>query len=117
MSSTLPQKISNLVFVEITLWLIENRPPEEIRPKLDIFWRFEKKSVIIFEIRPDWQNPDIIRNSDFAKVTYVKSSNKWKIYWKRSDLKWHRYKPLPVVQDFEEFLNAVSIDAFSCFKG
>ena len=117
MSSSLPKEINDLVFVEITLWLLENRPPEEIRSKLDVSWRLEKQSIFIFEIRPDWLDPDIIKNSDIAKATYVKSYNKWKIYWKRADLKWHSYNPLPYVKEFEKFLNEVSVDSFGCFKG
>ncbi|MCF8374333.1 MAG: DUF3024 domain-containing protein, partial [Bacteroidales bacterium] len=43
--------------------------------------------------------------------------NAWKIFWLRSNLKWHSYKPNPVVQRFEEFLEEIASDPFHCFKG
>jgi hypothetical protein len=85
----MPKEISDHVFSEITLWLLDNRPPEEIRPQLDIGWRIERQSVFIYEIRPAWNNPSEIRHYDFAKATYVKMGNYWKVYWLRQDMKWH----------------------------
>lgn len=41
---------------EIENYLSYIRPPEEIRDQFDISYRIEKQSVIIFEIRPNWQD-------------------------------------------------------------
>lgn len=39
--------------IEIMENYIENtRPPEEMRPQLDISYKIEGQSIIIFEIRP-----------------------------------------------------------------
>jgi hypothetical protein len=48
--------IDNVEIDEIENYLSYIRPPEEIREKLDISYRIEKQSVIIFEIRPNWQD-------------------------------------------------------------
>ncbi len=69
------------------------------------------------EIRPDWQNPDKIHHRPFARATYVKSKNHWKIYWMRQDLKWHSYEPVPTVKSIEEFCHVVDEDAHYCFFG
>ena len=36
------------------------RPPIDIRNQLDLFYRIEDQSVIVFEIRPCWDDPSEI---------------------------------------------------------
>jgi len=93
------------------------RPPAHIRDKLDISYRVEGQSVIIFEIRPLWNNPEEKIESMIAKATYVKTSNIWKVFWQRADLKWHRYDPKPQVKTIEDFLSVVGQDSHGCFFG
>jgi hypothetical protein len=38
-------------------YLIDSRPPEEIRNQVDLNYKIEQQSVIVFEIRPVWNNP------------------------------------------------------------
>ena len=56
------------------------RPPEDIRHQLDIGYKIEQQSIIVFEIRPKWNKPDIILEHSIAKATYVKSKNNWTIF-------------------------------------
>ena len=93
------------------------RPNEEIRSQLDLDYKIEKQSIILFEIRPHWQNPDLKMESGIAKATFVKSDKVWKIFWMRSDLKWHSYKPKPIVGDLSVFLKVVEEDKHCCFWG
>ena len=102
---------------ELEKFLAAKRPPQHVRSQLDFGYRLENQSVVLFEIRPDWKQPDIKRETPFAKATYIKTEKQWKIYWQRQDLKWHNYKPVPNVQYFEEFLAVVSEDANACFFG
>jgi hypothetical protein len=37
-------------------FLTRRRPPEEIRHKLDLAWRIEGQSVVIYSIRPFWRD-------------------------------------------------------------
>jgi hypothetical protein len=53
-------------------FLSGKRPPEHIRNKLDIGYKIEDQSIIIFEIRPQWDKPEVIREHAFAKTTFVK---------------------------------------------
>ena len=49
--------IASVEIEEIENYLSYIRPNEEMRAQLDIGYRIEKQSVIIFEVRPDWRDP------------------------------------------------------------
>lgn len=93
------------------------RPPEELRDQVDITYKIEDQSVIIFEKRPHWQNPSETIESSVAKATYVKTKKHWKVFWMQSDLKWHVYKPMPNVKTLNEFVDLVDKDEHACFWG
>jgi hypothetical protein len=98
-------------------FLVRRRPPVEIRDRLDLAWRIEGQSVLIFSIRPDWRDKSKKMEEPVAKATYVRKTNRWKIYWMRADLKWHSYPTHPEAIFFDEFLAVVVEDAHSCFWG
>ncbi len=93
------------------------RPPENIRHKLDIGYKIEDQSIIVFEIRPQWDKPVVIREHPMAKTTFVKAKKHWKIFWRRADLEWHSYKPKPTVKTVEEFIEVIAEDKHYCFWG
>jgi len=93
------------------------RPEEHIRPELDIGYRITGQSFEVFEIRPRWKQPDITQEISIARATYVKSRNRWKLYWMRADLKWHRYDPLPDTNSLHDVLNEIDEDPYCCFWG
>lgn len=98
-------------------FLERRRPPENIRDKLDLDYKIEKQSVVILEIRPRWNKPEEKMESGIAKATFVKTKNHWKVFWMRSDLKWHSYSPKPDVKTIKDFVKLVEEDEFSCFWG
>jgi hypothetical protein len=98
-------------------FLERRRPPVHIRPELDIAYRISGQSVEIFEVRPDWQDPTQKMESPVAKATYVRTKNRWNVYWMRQDLKWHGYEPNPEVRTLEAFLHVVDRDEYCCFFG
>jgi hypothetical protein len=53
--------------------------------QLDIGYRIEKQSVIIFEVRPDWIDPK--RKLKTAKATFVKKERSLKVYWQQRRFK------------------------------
>ena len=93
------------------------RPPEEKRSLLDIAYKIENQSVIIYEIRPLYNKPEVIIESPIARATWVKAKGCWKIFWQRSDLKWHSYSPHPIAQNIREFVEIVEEDKYGCFWG
>ena len=98
-------------------FLGQRRPPEHIRDRVDIGFRIEGQSVLIFEIRPDWQDKSKTMEIPIAKSTFVRSTNRWRIFWMRRDLKWHGYEPNLEVHSLEAFLNVVNRDEYCCFFG
>lgn len=98
-------------------FLARRRPPPHIRPDLDIGYRIDGQSVEILEIRPQWDDRSIIHQYPVAKATWVRTRRKWKVFWKRADLKWHGYEPAPEVPSIERFLAVVDEDAYCCFFG
>ncbi|MDP6526321.1 MAG: DUF3024 domain-containing protein [Kiritimatiellia bacterium] len=103
--------------VELDRFIESTRPPLEIRDKLDTGYRVENQSVLLFEIRPRWDKPKDKMESPVAKATYSKTQEVWKIYWMRADLKWHRYEPMPTVDQLGDFLSLVDEDKHACFWG
>jgi hypothetical protein len=101
----------------VTAFIEKHRPEPHIRPNLDLSFRMEGQSVEIFEIRPRWNNSKEKHEIPIAKATYVKTRQSWRVFWQRSDLKWHRYDPAPEVRLIEDFLDLVDKDEAGCFFG
>ena len=68
-------------------------------------------------IRPEWQNPKQKMEHPVAKATFVRTQNLWRVFWMRSDLKWHSYEPNAVVRSLDAFLAVVDRDEYCCFFG
>ena len=95
-----------------------------ISPKDKVTWNLlhfdydvDKQSITLVEVRPDWRDNTITRRSPFVKITYVKSSQIWKMYWLRQNLQWDRYEPCESVKSLEEFVWVVTQDEYGCFFG
>ena len=101
----------------LTIWMAMRRPPEEIRDKLDLGYSIKEQDIFLEEIRPVWNNPSESRRYPFAKVKFEKTSNLWKIYWMRGNLKWYAYDPKPVVGKLELALEEIMKDPHHCFFG
>ncbi len=93
------------------------RPPEEIRPKLDLGYQIEGQSIILVEIRPDWKDKTVFKEYGYAKATFIKRQGIWKVYWLSGNLKWITYEPKPEVKSLKKFLDLVEEDKYRCFKG
>ena len=107
-----------LDIIEVMENFIERkRPPENMRHQLDLSYKIEDQSVIVFEIRPQFRSPDKKIEVNIGKATFVKSKNIWKIFWMRADMKWHSYDPQPTVKNLKEFLIILEEDRFGCFWG
>ena len=98
-------------------YLERNRPPVEIRKKLDLGYMIDGPSVLIFEIRPAWNNPSVIREHPVAKTTYIKTKQQWKVLWRRAIGNWESYKPNPMVKTIHAFIKLVEDDKYACFFG
>ena len=102
---------------ELAHYMEQHRPPPHIRHQLDLSWRITGQSVEIFEIRPDWKDPNEKMERPVAKATFVRKDGLWHIYWRRQDMKWHSYEPEPIAPSVAAFLNVVERDEHACFFG
>jgi len=91
------------------------RPKEDLRSKVDISYKIERQSIIIFEIRENMSKKKY--ESPIAKTTYIHKENIWKIYWMRADSKWHSYEPKEEVKTLDTFIKTVEEDKYCCFWG
>jgi hypothetical protein len=103
--------------IALAAFMARHRPPAHIRDKLDFGYRVSGQSVEVFEIRPDWRDHSIKRETPVAKATFVRTQNHWRIFWMRRDLKWHSYEPDAEVKTLEAFLDVVGRDEYACFFG
>ena len=101
---------------EMTDFITKRRPPENIRDQVDLNYKIEKQSIIIFEKRKMFRQEEMI-DVPIAKATFVQKEKKWKIYWQKADLKWHLYEPNKEVKTIKSFIKTVDEDKFGCFWG
>jgi hypothetical protein len=47
----------------------KRRPPVHIRSQLDLLYKIENQNVLIFEVRPVWNNPKEKMKLPVAKAT------------------------------------------------
>jgi hypothetical protein len=89
----------------------------EIRKQLDFGYSYDGKTVILFEIRPVWKDPEKIQHSDFAKIRYYKSRKEWNLYWMRASGKWQLYEPFPTSTHLGKIIEIIKEDDYGCFYG
>ncbi|OCK41972.1 hypothetical protein BA195_13395 [Tenacibaculum soleae] len=94
------------------------RPEDiEIRKQLDFGYSFDKNIAILYEIRPDWLNPEEKNHIEFAKIRFYKSKLEWNLYWMRASEKWELYKPFPKSTHLDEIIQIIKKDKNGCFFG
>src|SRR5688500_16863411 len=98
-------------------FLEKRRPPEEVRPKLDYQAHINGSTVQIIEVRPHWKDKTQFNETPIAQVRWIASRQVWRLFWMRSDLKWHSYPGLPETKTLEEALAEVDQDPSACFFG
>jgi hypothetical protein len=102
---------------DIARFMMRRRPPPHIRPELDLGYRITGQSIELFEIRPHWDQKSEKLETPVAKATFVRTQNVWRIYWMRTDLRWHAYEPNAEARSLEECLAVVDRDEYCCFFG
>lgn len=102
--------------IEKLFWS-RHRPPLSLREKIREGQRFTGQSIELFFVRPVFNDPTLHTEDKIAKLTYVRSSGRWRLFWQRADLKWHRYPPHPDARDLAAALRIIGEDANACFFG
>lgn len=102
--------------IEAVIWS-KRRPPHSMRDQIREGQRISGYSVELFLNRPLWNQPDEWYEEAVAKIKFVKSTQQWKLYWMRADLKWHAYPETPSTKTFRQALEIVEADTHCCFWG
>ena len=97
--------------------LCSERTPDHLKDKLRFEYQIEKQSVIIYEVRPFWNNPSEFTRMPISKLTYVRTENIWKLYWKRASGKWVLYEPKESSKDLKTLVEEIDKDSYGCFFG
>ncbi len=94
-----------------------DRVPVAVRDKLQLKYRIQGNTVVLFEWRPRWDDPNEWLEENVAKFQFVQSAGRWRLFCQLRDLKWHRYDLLPEAAAFGQLLNEVDRDPTGIFKG
>lgn len=115
-----------MVFSEIELKRIDKeigglcreRTPTNNRSGYRITYEVDGQSIMMFEERPQYNDPTAKTKSGIAKFRYIRSRKQWKLYWMRRDLKWHLYDPdVSTSTALEPLVEVVSEDKWGAFFG
>jgi hypothetical protein len=93
------------------------RSPPHLSRELRLEYAVKGHDVVIYERRPRWNNPREWMESPVAKLKFVRSANKWRLYWMRADLKWHEYPGPSTSDDVGILVREVDADPLACFFG
>ncbi len=97
--------------------LCKRRSPSRLRDQSRAVYVVGGEDVTIYEERLRWDNPQEWTNFGVAKFTYNRKQNVWKLYWMRSDLKWHLYELLPESTRIDRLVTEVDKDPHGAFFG
>jgi len=91
------------------------RVPERVADKIKNIAEKSGNNYILYETRPAWDDSKKPWTKlPVAKMTFVKISGRWKIYWMRASGKWDL---LGEYKSFRNALNTIEKDKFGCFWG
>ena len=93
------------------------RPPLHLCDEVREGQRFDGTSIELFLVRPAFKRPGEWIEEAIAKVKFIRSRDVWHLFWKRADLKWHRYQPCPEADSLAAALRTIDEDANCCFFG
>ncbi len=93
------------------------RSPAHLRDKVQLEYRVKGHEVVIFERRLKWDDPSRWTESPVAKLKFIRSAHKWRLYWMRADLKWHEYPGHSSSDRLDELVQEIDNDPLACFFG
>ena len=114
-----------MAFREVDLKRIEqtvggfcgNCSPGHLKDKLRLTYEVKGHEVVIVERRPRWDNETEWTETPVAKLKFIRSANKWRLYWMRADMKWHKYPGLSSSHRLDVLLEEIDADPLACFFG
>ncbi|WP_336833592.1 hypothetical protein [Sphingobacterium siyangense] len=69
------KKLISMIEIQLKSFIDSKRPKDgEVRKKLDFGYSWDGQTALLFEIRPQWNDPSNILELPFAKLRFVKAS-------------------------------------------
>lgn len=100
---------------EVKRFVQSIRPPAHLRNELDVVYSINGQTIDIGQLRPVWQGePGETYTLPSARIKYIRSFDRWKIYWMRKDMEWHLYS---MELSLSDALEVVRVDPDGCFFG
>jgi DUF3024 family protein len=99
--------------------LCRSKTKPDIRDQLRFEYEIKNHNVYIWEVRPVFFDPTQETKHGVARFQFIRTRNRWKLYWMRADLKWHAYEPEPgqAMTDLKEQVAEVENDRYGAFFG
>ncbi|WDE04359.1 DUF3024 domain-containing protein [Thalassomonas viridans] len=97
------------------LKLLERRQKYAIKAKVD--YRIKNQSIEVFERHHDETLTKGYFDYSVAKITFVNTTQQWKIYWMRGSLRWTSYRRVSQVATIHEALTVIDADEDRLFWG
>ena len=97
--------------------LCRRRSPDGFGDELRLEYKIQGHDIVIFEWRQRYGEQTGFFDTPVAKIKFVRTKNEWRLYWMRSDLKWHAYPTLPSSRDLAILVHEIDEDPFACFFG
>lgn len=95
----------------------QQRSPARLWDQVRVGYTVKNHEVVIYESRPGWRNPTEWTVSSFAKLRYVRTSDEWRLYWRRASGKWWPYGPHTASKSLSSMVKEIDIDSHGCFFG
>ena len=95
----------------------KRRSPAHLKGKLRLEYSVKGHDVVIFERRPRWDNQNEWTESPVAKLKFIRSADKWRLYWQPPDLKWHDYPGPSSSGRISNLVQEIDADPLACFFG
>lgn len=100
---------------EVEAFVKSGCPTPYLCDQVNFTYRIDGNTVKLFLISHAWQrDTGELTDLPVVKMTYVRSLNAWKLYWRRRNLKWECYD---TVCSLAEALELVREDRHGCFWG
>jgi len=93
------------------------RVPPHVRAQIAYEYRFRGNAVVLYERRPDFQDPEEHSQRPFARFVFDPSSPGWALFCADRHRRWHPYKGFESVRQFERLVAEVERDPTGIFLG
>ena len=114
----MPIPIDTLIIAESALDAYIVTPlPEHTRGKIRYGYVTRGMSTTLFEEHPRFMRQSEWTRTDIARFRYNKTQDKWTLYYRDRNNKWHPFPPAEPTSEFEALLDIVEEDPTGIFWG